>query len=299
MNPTEALTLIIPAALVMDDNYKLTVHPDAVASRDKLIVACRTIQSVDESNLVTAQALTGALARLRIDTEKIRKALKERPLEIGRRIDAAAKDFLGSVADEESRVEAMTKAHARRLAEAAEKARQEQLRLEREAAEKARQAAAEAARLEAERLAAEQAAEKARCDALEAAEAAAAPDADAEAMTAEAEAQDAARAAQLEAEAADRKLAQRLADQRQAEAERLANGMPYAWETAAKPVGRAYWDYNVVNIRALAQYGHDTGLELVEMTDRRSEVLKLLKLAPINEPPPVIPGVIVTREFKV
>ena len=64
---TSALTLIIPPALAMDSNYRLTVNPAAIAARDSLVVAARSIATVDAANIAESQATRTTATKRRCD----------------------------------------------------------------------------------------------------------------------------------------------------------------------------------------------------------------------------------------
>ena len=136
------------AALILaGDGYSLTIAPEAVARKSKLLGEASAIMIVgnnDES--ADAQFVSRRLAQMRIEVEKSRKEIKEPVNRIGKLIDATAADFLAELTAEETRIKKIVGDHAMRVA--AEKARLE--REEREAfalAKLAREAAEEAASL--------------------------------------------------------------------------------------------------------------------------------------------------------
>jgi len=294
---TSALTLIIPPALAMDSNYRLTVNPAAIAARDSLVVAARSIATVDAANIAESQATRKALARLRIDVEKVRVELNNRPLEIQRDTNAKSATFLATVQAEESRLAKLEGDFAAeveriRRAAASEAARLAlevaARRLEAEQAEESRRREEEAKRLEAER-----AAEAAR---IAAAAAEASGDLDAEIDAAAA--QDAATAAKEEA------LRARLENERLAADERSQAACAAAMaEKAIVPAAvsgvRHEWDYEVVNLRAFVQHCLDTGKSLIDYAPKRAAILNILRAVPLDAEPPVIPGLSVCKKAKV
>jgi hypothetical protein len=182
MTPDHALTLL-------GDGYDVAISPDAYERRDITIAAATVIRSV-ASNAESAEATFALtkLANLRLEVERARKAVKEPVLAVGRKIDEAARDFIGEVVSEEQRLKSMIEAHAADVArrraelEAAERrAAQEALRAKEEA-DRAAASAADSGKLK-DVVAAKQAAQireetlSARVDAADATSDAKAPDA--------------------------------------------------------------------------------------------------------------------------
>jgi hypothetical protein len=283
----------------MDENYRLSIMPDAESAAKKLITTTGQIQTVDASNAATAKTLLETLGTIERYTEKTRAELKGRPLEIGRRIDACAKSFLAPLVAEKQRIRLMVEVHAAEVAEAALAARQEQARLAREAeAELQRIQREELARLAAASVA-RVSAELAAIAARVAAAAADAPDGDVAADIAAASAYDAAEYARASLAEITRQNAAAAAQDR-ANAACAASEAERARIAASQKVAGAsqYWDYELVNDRALVRYCHDTGLDLVEITLCRQEILSALKAFPIDGNPPVIPGLLVVRKVR-
>jgi hypothetical protein len=224
MTTTEETTALI----LSGSGYDIQIAPEAIAKRDQLVAVAENITRVtnnDES--ADAAFAMRQLAQLRIEVEKARKTVKEPVLQVGKRIDAAAKEFLHQVEVKEEELKYMIGVHAtevarqRAEAEAAERKAAEEARRAREAAEAAREAAEQSHRI-------------------------------ADVITA-----------------------------KKAEAERqqtMVANMAAAEETAATRVAegvRFAWDFEVVNIHALAAHHPD----LVRMEPKRAEILAEVKAA--------------------
>jgi len=288
------LTTIIPQALTLDENYTLTVAPDAAAAVCQLVNSCQQITVCDATNRASVVAHVGACAKLRIDVERTRKELKERPLEIGRKIDAAAKLILTEPAAEENRL--------RRLAESYD--------LEQEGIRRAAQLeAARLAKIEKDRIAdeleAEQrrqaAAAKAAADAaaarLAAERAAAAPistiDDEIAAQAAADSAEDACRErARIEAtNALAAQQARAVAALAQSEAKKVAD------VANSKVRANFYWDFEIVNIREFVQWCINQNRDWFSVLPFRSEILGHLKLSGEETPAPIA-GLAITRKAR-
>lgn len=155
---TQALQLTPPG------DFGVTVAPEAVIQRDKLIAEAQKVHSVgDDLDLEIAASAASALKALVKETERVRRLVKEPVTALGRQVDAAASYFIHPAQDEVGRIERLMTEYAaeqRRLAAEAEARRQAELariEAERRAAEQAaaRAEAARQAALEADRLAAE------------------------------------------------------------------------------------------------------------------------------------------------
>lgn len=131
------------------EGYKLTITEDAEARKGELIAAAAGITKVsDDESSNLAQFQVRSLAEFRNEVERSRKEVKAPVLDLGRRIDQAAKDFVEAVTGEESRLKKLVGDHAReverkrREAEAEERRRfEEAQRAKREAEEAERKAA--------------------------------------------------------------------------------------------------------------------------------------------------------------
>lgn len=159
------------AMILAGNGYELTIAPEAMALRERALnkaAEIETVANADESYI--AGHRVRELAALRNVVERSRKMVKEPVLEVGRKIDQAAKDFLADVLAEENRIKALVEDHARQVAEArrvaeeAERKAAAEARAAREAAEAAQQAAQTTGRI-ADVVAAQQA-EKSRLEAL-------------------------------------------------------------------------------------------------------------------------------------
>lgn len=225
-------------------SVEIAIDPKAVAARDEAIENAHLVVTIRTQNQAVAGA--DALRGLRAITKAVessRTTAKAPVLELGRRIDGAAKEFNASAEAEIARITAMLTAYEveqRRIAAEAERQRQEEER---------RRQAEEAARM-AEITRQQQAA--ARAELL----------ANTERERAAAEAR------RIAAESA-------AAIERAAAAERQAN-LPVVVERP-KVVGtvvREEWNFEVTDLKAFAE----TYPDLVEITVRRSAVLEKIRL---------------------
>ena len=225
-------------------SVEIAIDPKAIAARDEAIENAHLVVTIRTQNQAVAGA--DALRGLRAITKAVessRTTAKAPVLELGRRIDGAAKDFNASAEAEIARITAMLTAYEveqRRIAAEAERKRFEEER---------RRQAEEAARM-AEITRQQQAA--ARAELL----------ANTERERAAAEAQ------RIAAESA-------AAIERAAAAERQAN-LPVVVERP-KVVGtvvREEWNFEVTDLKAFAE----TYPDLVEITVRRSAVLEKIRL---------------------
>jgi hypothetical protein len=171
MTTTDNTTTETEALILAGDGYQLTIAPEAFALRERALTKAANIVAVtshDES--YEAGHRVKEIAALRNLVERSRKAVKEPVLEVGRRIDQAAKDFLADLNAEEGRIKQLIEGHAyrlaeeRRIAEEAERRAAAEARAAREAAEAAQQAAQTTGRI-ADVVAAQQA-EQSRIEAL-------------------------------------------------------------------------------------------------------------------------------------
>lgn len=138
-NTTEEPTTLILAG----DGYQLTISPDAEKRKAELLETASAVTAVgDNDESARAQVVSRALAALRIETEKSRKAVKEPVNRIGKLIDSTAKSFIADVEAEEKRIAGLVGEHAREVA----RRKAEAERIEREKMEEARRAREEAER---------------------------------------------------------------------------------------------------------------------------------------------------------
>jgi hypothetical protein len=144
------------AALILAGNgYELSIAPDANEKKTELLATSTRVKVVtDNDQSADAQVVVRQLAAMRNLVEKSRKAVKEPVIEVGKKIDGMAKDFLKDIETEENRIRGLIGNHAAEVA----KARAEKEAEERRAFESARAAreAAEAAALAAEEASSKQ-----------------------------------------------------------------------------------------------------------------------------------------------
>lgn len=155
------------------DGFGLTANRAAIELRETLLDRADEVQACTEvAQVAPIRDIIRDLASFRNRLEESRKAVKAPLLELGKKIDDAAKSFGGDAAAEEKRLTGLVTTFAaeeeRKRREAAEVARREAEARARAAAEEARRIAAEEARTlrekqaqEAAKLAAEQAAARA------------------------------------------------------------------------------------------------------------------------------------------
>lgn len=140
------------AALILAGNgYELSIAQDANEKKAELLAtSTRVLIVTDNDQSADAQHVVRQLAGMRNLVEKSRKAVKEPVLEVGKRIDTMAKEFLKEIEIEENRIRNLIGKHAEEVAKArAEKEAEERRAFEaaraaREAAEAAEAAAAAA-----------------------------------------------------------------------------------------------------------------------------------------------------------
>lgn len=228
---------------ITGDGYAIAIAPECLARRADLLAASAHVVAVnDDGGAEQAREAMKALKAFENAAEKSRETVKAPVLEVGRRIDTAAKTLLESVRAEGVRLSNLVKGYAaicdKRRREVEDAARQAAFEAE-------RKRKAEAAAAEAERLAAERLAQRATSKTIEAARAA---------ETAAAEARAAAEAAELE----------------QSRAGFLA------MRTNVAPAGtKPIKDFEIVDVRDLAAKHPD----LVVITPRRREILDLIRSA--------------------
>jgi len=252
------------ALALLGDGYTLSITADATLAKAVLLSESASVKAVTTpTDYDTAQATLSALAAMRIAVDKSREAVKAPVLDLGRRIDSTARDFVAEIAAEESRIRGILGAYAT-----------EQARIRAEQEAKAKAAAQEAERLKRE--------------------------AEAEARRAE---EQAARAESLKTEAARTRAnnAAEEARNRAVEANRAAQDKQtevleaMLAPTPATPAGvREELDYEVTDIAAL----YKAAPHLVELTPRRKEILAVLKRIPA-ESDVTIPGITVRKVMKI
>lgn len=287
------------ALAILGDGYQIQITPEAEKQKAVIIEAARAVVAVtDADSCDIAQSRLRSLASVRTAVESSRKQVKAPVIDLGKRIDGIAADFVADVVAEEARLSGLVTEYAReqqRIKREAElAAERERQRIERERHEAEMAAQREAARIERERQAAERAAHEAEIARLKA-EAAQSE----EGQRAAREAQEAALAAQREAEA------RAEATRRQAEADAAA---ALAKEQAAKeavaaalaapaPAGvREEIDFYVVDIQSfVAKFP-----QLCRIEPKRAEILVALKKSfAKNGKLPEVAGLRVFQNLKV
>lgn len=214
-------TAITPdsALILSGEGYSLEIAEDAASRKDELIAAASTVTEVtDKASSELALSQIRDLAAMRNLVEKSRKEIKAPVLEVGKTIDAKAKEFVATIEEHEKRLKKLSGDYAAKVLQAQQEearkrreAEEQRIKAEREAAEKVRLAEEAAAKAKAEQEAAEKAKEAAFWE-------------DDEAETKKAE----------EAEAKAKALAeeQRLAAEKLAEEQRIAAEKSAAEERA-------------------------------------------------------------------
>lgn len=265
------------ALAILGDGYQITITPEAEKQKAAIISAARAVVAVtDNDSCDIAQSWLRSLASVRTAVESSRKIVKAPVIDLGKRIDGIAADFVAEVISEEARLSGLVTEYARdqqRIKREAELAAdQERQRVERERHEAEMAAQREAARIERERQAAEKAAHEAEIARLkaEAAQSAegqkAAREAQEKALAAQREAEARAEAARLQAEA------DTAAARKREESARIARAD--AVIAAIAPAGvREEIDFEVEDILAfVAKFP-----QLCRIEPKRSDVLAALK----------------------
>jgi len=287
------------ALAILGDGYQIQITPEAEKQKATIISAARAVVAVtDADSCDIAQSRLRSLASVRTAVESSRKIVKAPVIDLGKRIDGIAADFVADVIAEEARLSGLVTEYAReqqRIKREAElAAEQERQRVERERHEAEMAAQREAARIERERQAAERAAHEAEIARLKA-EAAQSE----EGQRAAREAQEKALAAQREAEArADAARRQAEADAAAArereEAARIAAAEAVA---APAPAGvKEEIDFEVEDILAfVAKFP-----QLCRIEPKRADVLAALKKSfERNGKLPEVAGLRVFQNLKV
>ncbi len=240
------------------DQLAVTLAPAAVEQRDTTLALATTITEVaDPAGLQIAVHAIKELRQIQKAAEDARTEVKRPVLDLGKLIDAKAKEFAGPLDSEITRLHRLVQAYQAKVEaerREAERRRQEEIR-------KAQEAEAEARRkAEQERRAAEEEARRAE----EAARAEADP-------FAEAEAQAAAQAAAVEAA--------RKIEEARAAAEAATKAATVATAGAIAPTRpqgvavRSEPDFEVLSIEVLAKARPD----LCNIAPKRAEILSLLR----------------------
>ena len=264
------------ALAILGDGYQIQITPEAEAQKAIILSAARAVVAVtDPDSCDIAQSRLRSLASVRTAVESSRKIVKAPVIDLGKRIDGIAADFVADVVAEESRLSGLVAEYAReqqRIKREAElAAEQERQRVERERHEAEMAAQREAARIERERQAAEKAAHEAEIARLKA-EAAQSEEGQRAAREAQEKALAAQREAEARAEAARRQAeADAAAAREREEAARIAAAAVIA---APAPAGvKEEIDFEVVDILAfVAKFP-----QLCRIEPKRADVLAALK----------------------
>jgi dTMP kinase len=264
------------ALAILGDGYQIAITPEAEKQKATIINAARAVVAVtDADSCDIAQSRLRSLASVRTAVESSRKQVKAPVIDLGKRIDGIAADFVAEVIAEEARLSGLVTEYAReqqRIKREAElAAEQERQRVERERHEAEMAAQREAARIERERQAAERAAHEAEIARLKA-EAAQSEDGQRAAREAQEKALAAQREAEARAEAARRQAEADAAAAREREgAARIAAAEAVA---APAPAGvREEIDFDVEDILAfVAKFP-----QLCRIEPKRADVLAALK----------------------
>ena len=298
--PNAGPELVTGSLVLRGHGYEALVSPTAAEQKRIIVAAARAVVAVtDMATCDLAQSRLKSLATIRTSVESSRKLVKAPVIDLGKRIDGIAADFVAEVIAEESRLSGLVAEYAReqqRIQREREmEAERERQRVERERHEAEMAAQREAARIERERQAAERAAHEAELARLRA-EAAQSE----EGQRAAREAQERAVAAQREAEAraeAARRQAEADAEaarRREAEAE-AARQTALAVQTVPDGVKEEI-DFEVVDV--LAFVGKFP--QLCRIEPKRAEVLAALKKSfDRHGKLPDVPGLRVFRNMKV
>lgn len=287
------------ALAILGDGYQIQITPEAEKQKATILTAARAVVAVtDPDSFDIAQSRLRSLASVRTAVESSRKIVKAPVIDLGKRIDGIAADFVADVVAEEARLSGIVTEYAReqqRIKREAElAAEQERQRVEKERHEAEMAAQREAARIERERQAAEKAAHEAEIARLKA-EAAQSEEGQRAARVAQEKALAAQREAEAQAESARRQAeADAAAAREREEAARIAAAAAVA---APAPAGvREEIDYEVEDILAfVAKFP-----QLCRIEPKRADVLAALKKSfERNGKLPEVAGLRVFQNLKV
>lgn len=286
------------ALAILGDGYQIAITPEAERQKATIIEAARRVVAVTDADTCDlAQSRLRSLASVRTAVESSRKQVKAPVLELGKRIDGIAAEFVADVIAEETRLSGLVAEYAReqqRIArEAREAAERERIRIEREEHERKMEALRKEQEAERQRMEEERRKHEAEMERLRAARA---QDAEAEAEARRRE--EAAAAAQREA-AAKAEAARIEAEQAEARArqEREAAERQAAALAAPTPAGvKEEIDFEVVDGHLFAAKFP----QLVTIIPRRADILAALKKSfARNGKLPDVPGLRVFQNMKV
>ena len=287
------------ALAILGDGYQIQITPEAEKQKSTILSAARAVVAVtDADSFDIAQSRLRSLASVRTAVESSRKIVKAPVIDLGKRIDGIAADFVADVVAEEARLSGLVTEYAReqqRIKREAElAAEQERQRVEKERHEAEMAAQREAARIERERQAAEKSAHEAEIARLKA-EAAQSEEGQRAARVAQEKALAAHREAEARAEAARRQAEADAATAREREeAARIAAAAVIA---APAPAGvREEIDFEVEDILAfVAKFP-----QLCRIEPKRADVLAALKKSfERNGKLPEVAGLRVFQNLKV
>ena len=287
------------ALAILGDGYQIQITPEAEKQKATILSAARAVVAVtDTDSCDIAQSRLRSLASVRTAVESSRKIVKAPVIDLGKRIDGIAADFVADVVAEEVRLSGLVTEYAReqqRIQREAElAAEQERQRVERERHESEMAAQREAAQIERERQAAEKSAHEAEIARLKA-EAAQSEEGQRAARVAQEKALAAQREAEARAEAARRQAESDAAAAREREeAARIAAAAVIA---APAPAGvREEIDFEVEDILAfVAKFP-----QLCRIEPKRADVLAALKKSfERNGKLPEVAGLRVFQNMKV
>ena len=283
------------ALAILGDGYQIQITPEAEKQKATILTAARAVVAVtDPDSCDIAQSRLRSLASVRAAVESSRKIVKAPVIDLGKRIDGIAADFVADVVAEEARLSGLVTEYAREQREAELAAEQERQRVERERHEAEMAAQREAARIERERQAAERAAHEAEITRLKA-EAAQSEEGQRAAREAQEKALAAQREAESRAEAARRQAeADAAAAREREEAARIAAAAAVA---TPAPVGvKEEIDFEVEDILAfVAKFP-----QLCRIEPKRADVLAALKKSfERNGKLPEVAGLRVFQNLKV
>ena len=287
------------ALAILGDGYQIKITPEAETQKATILSAARAVVAVtDADSCDIAQSRLRSLATVRTAVESSRKIVKAPVIDLGKRIDGIAADFVADVVAEEARLSGLVTEYAReqqrikREAELAAERERQQIEKERHEAEMAAQR--EAARIELERQAAERAAHEAEIARLKA-EATQSEEGQKAAREAQEKALAAHREAEARAESARRQAESDAAAAREREeAARIAAAAVIA---APAPAGvKEEIDFEVEDILAfVAKFP-----QLCRIEPKRADVLAALKKSfERNGKLPEVAGLRVFQNLKV
>ena len=288
------------ALAILGDGYQIQITPAAAEQKRVIVEAARAVVAVtDLPSCDIAQARLKALGTIRTSVEASRKIVKAPVIDLGKRIDGIASDFVAEVIAEESRLSGLVAEYAReqqRIRREAElAAERERQRIERERHEAEMAAQREAARIERERMEAERRAHEAELARLKA-EAAQSEEGQRAAREAQERAVAAQREAEARADAARRQAEADAAEARRREAEAEA-ARAAAVAAPAMPSGvKEQIDFEVEDVlEFVAKFP-----QLCRIEPKRAEILAALNKSFIrNGKLPEVAGLRVFQNLKV